>query len=253
MTGGERVLHPWGELLDGPRLRGVMGRALGKRPRPPSRARAPDTAQMTMSLRERPAQQLQQRQGARIDGLRPSWFGTSWSTGDAAACEGPRAGAPVAMAPPRWRQLWPCTSGLTCAGPSTARRRPTLAWGAPSTCSTPLRPPPACTVSALEGPIIRLRVALRPPSTCPFARRLLPRLQQRSVRRSLRRSPRRAAHATAYEGPCAALPVVMGAPLLLPPARLRTCLPPAHQWPLPTSMPLPMLASEAPTLTLVRA
>ena len=77
-----------------------MGRALGKRPRPPSRARAPDTAQMTMSLRERPAQQLQQRQGARIDGLRPSWFGTSWSTGDAAACEGPRAGAPVAMGVP---------------------------------------------------------------------------------------------------------------------------------------------------------
>ena len=39
---------------------------------------------------------------------------------------------------------------------------------------------------------------------------------------------------------------------------LRTCAPACHlrtsaQWPLPTSMPLPMLAAEAPTLTLVRA
>ena len=47
----------------GPRWREVMGRALGERPRPRSRARAPDTAQMTMSLRWRPAQQLQRRQG----------------------------------------------------------------------------------------------------------------------------------------------------------------------------------------------
>ena len=39
--------------------------------------------------------------------------------------------------------------------------------------------------------------------------------------------------------------------MLLPPAHLRTCLPPARQWPLPTSMSLPMLASEAPTLTAI--
>ena len=69
------------------------------------------------------------------------------------------------------------------------------------------------------------------------------------------RSPRRAAHAEAYQGPCAALPVVMGCRCSY---HLRTCAPACHlrtsaQWPLPTSMPLPMLASEAPTLTLVRA
>eukprot|EP00964_Phaeocystis_antarctica_P086833 scaffold55030_cov68-Phaeocystis_antarctica.AAC.3 len=38
--------------------------------------------------------------------------------------------------------------------PVDARR---WAWGAPSTCSAPLPPPPARTVSALEGPIIRRR------------------------------------------------------------------------------------------------
>ena len=63
---------------------------------------------------------------------------------------------------------WGCAqAGLTCAGRSTARGRPTLAWGAPSTCSAssalPPSPHPARTVSALEGPIIRRRVALSPP------------------------------------------------------------------------------------------
>ena len=242
----------------GPRWREVMGRALGKRPRPPSRARAPDTAQMTMSLRERPAQQLQQRQGARIDGLRPSWLGTSWSTGDAAACEGPRAGAPVAMGvpPPPVATAVAVHERVNLCGALDCPSTPDAGLGRAFHLLDPFAPSPCVYSKRTRGDDHTSPRGSEAPIHLPFCPQAppAPAAAQRSPQPTPQptpRSPRRAAHATAYEGPCAALPV--GAPLLLPPARLRTCLPPAHQWPLPTSMPLPMLASEASTLTLVRA
>ena len=119
-------------------------------------------------------------------------------------------------------------AGLTCAGRSTARGRPTLAWGAPSTCSAssalPPSPPPARTVSALEGPIIRRR---HPPALqCPQAPPT-PAAAQRSPQptpQPTARSPRRS-----LPGPVRCAASRDGVPLLLPPAHLRTCLPPAHQ------------------------
>ena len=177
---------------------------------------------------------------------------TSGTAGDTTVHGVPQAGAPVAVgvpvppvapAVPVVRKRVHFVRGRRL--PVDARR---WAWGAPSTCSAPLPPPPARTVSALEGPIIRRR---HPPALqCPQAPPT-PAAAQRSPQPTPQptpRSPRRS-----LPGPVRCAASRDGVPLLLPPAHLRTCLPPAHQWPLPTSMPLPMLASEAPTLTLVRA
>ena len=182
---------------------------------------------------------------------------TSGMAGDTTVHGVPQAGAPVAVgvpvppvapAVPVVRKRVHFVRGRRL--PVDARR---WAWGAPSTCSTPLPPPPARTVSALEGPIIRRR---HPPALqCPQAPPT-PAAAQRSPQPTPQPTPR-SPHRS-LPGPVRCAASRDGVPLLLPPAHLRTCAPACHlrtsaQWPLPTSMPLPMLASEAPTLTLVRA